>query len=225
MISLENIELHFPAPQGRLTALDNISLHISPGEKVALFGESGSGKSSLLNIIGLIETGYQGSYRLYREESKSAGNSRRARLRNRNIGYIFQDYNLLEQDTVYENIRIPLYYSGIPHHRHSALVEEVARRAEINHQLDQRAIFLSGGERQRVAVARALVNGPEIILADEPTGALNRELGTRILRLLTDYADEGHTLILCTHQLEWLPENMSRTIELKAGRIIADSNL
>lgn len=224
MISLEKIELHFPTPQGILPALGNITIHIAPGEKVTLFGESGSGKSSLLNIIGLIETGYKGSYRLHGEESKSAGNSRRAKLRNQNIGFIFQDYNLLEQESVFENIRIPLYYSGIPHHRHRALVEEVAERAEIKHQLDQKAIFLSGGERQRVAVARALVNRPKIILADEPTGALNRELGTRIIRLLTDYADEGHTLILCTHQLEWVPETMSRKIELKAGEIISDSN-
>ncbi len=224
MISLKKIELHFPTPKGLLAALDNITVNIQPGEKVALYGESGSGKSSLLNIIGLIETGYAGTYRLDEEESKTAGNSRRAKLRNKKIGFIFQDYNLLEQESVFENIRIPLYYSGIPHRQHRALIEEVAERAEIDHRLEQKVVFLSGGERQRVAVARALVNRPSIILADEPTGALNRELGTKIIRLLTDYADEGHTLILCTHQLEWLPQNMSRYIELKAGKIVSDES-
>ena len=168
MISLEKIELHVPTPNGPLAALDNITINIHQGEKVALFGESGSGKSSLLNIIGLVETGYAGTYRLNEEETKAAGNTRRAKLRNKKIGFIFQEYNLLEQESVFENIRIPLYYSGIPHGRHRSLSEEVAKRAEIDHQLKQKVILLSGGERQRVAVARALVNRPSIILADEP---------------------------------------------------------
>lgn len=222
MIVLEKMGLQYKTPNGLFTALNDITLNIAPGEKVVVFGESGSGKSSLLNIIGLIETSYSGSCRLNNEESKKSASSRRARLRNQNIGFVFQDYHLLEQETVFENIRIPLYYAGIPHHRHRRLIEEMAERVEIKNWLSQKVIFLSGGERQRVAIARALVNQPKVILADEPTGALNRELGKKILKLLTDYADEGHTLILSTHQLEWLPEDMGRFIGLKAGRVILD---
>jgi len=181
------------------TAVDSLNFTLSEGQFVSIMGPSGCGKSTLLHILGLIDSPSGGSYRFLGEDVSSYPERKRARIRKANIGFVFQSFNLIDELTVYENVELPLIYAGVAAHDRRARVEAVLEKMDIGHRRDHFPTQLSGGQQQRVAVARALVNKPNLILADEPTGNLDSAAGASVLRLLDDLNAGGVTVILITH--------------------------
>ena len=220
MIEAESISKTFVRGEsGTVEALKNVSLRIAPGEFVVVRGVSGSGKSTLLNILGCLDPPTQGSYRLDGEDVARYDDKQLSRLRNAKIGFIFQSFNLLPRTTALENVEIPMVYSQGKVDRQKALaaLERVGLAARASHF----ATELSGGEQQRVAVARALINSPALILADEPTGNLDLNSGREVLRLLCDLHTEGHTILLVTHD-DAVAAYGSREILLRDGLVVSD---
>lgn len=204
---------------GTVEALKNVSLRIAPGEFVVVRGVSGSGKSTLLNILGCLDPPTRGSYRLDGEDVARYDDKQLSRLRNAKIGFIFQSFNLLPRTTALENVEIPMVYGQGKVDRQKALaaLERVGLAARASHF----ATELSGGEQQRVAVARALINSPALILADEPTGNLDLNSGREVLQLLCDLHTEGHTILLVTHD-DAVAAYGSREILLRDGLVVSD---
>jgi putative ABC transport system ATP-binding protein len=220
MIQAEDISKSYPRGEaGTVEALRAISFQIGPGEFVAVRGASGSGKSTLLNIVGCLDQPSSGSYRLDGEDVANYGDKQLSRIRNAKIGFIFQSFNLLPRTTALENVEIPMVYRDghIDRRRALCALERVGLAARAHHF----ATELSGGEQQRVAVARALINSPALILADEPTGNLDVNAGREIMRLLEDLHNEGRTIVLVTHD-DAIAASASREIQLRDGRIISD---
>jgi putative ABC transport system ATP-binding protein len=201
-------------------ALHNISLTIRSGEFVAIMGPSGSGKSTLMNIIGLLERPDAGSYFLENEDVSRLDDAQRSRIRNRTIGFVFQNFNLLPQATALRNVILPLAYRGMPDsermQRAGAALTTVGL-ADRSHHLPAQ---LSGGERQRVAIARALVGNPAVVLADEPTGNLDSRTGREIIALLEQMVQSGQSVIMVTHDLN-LAQHAHRTVQMLDGEIVA----
>lgn len=225
MLRLDNIVKTYVDKKQVFEALKNVSLEIKEQEKVIIVGESGAGKTTLLNIIGLIDLNYDGTYYLNNKDARTFNNTAISQFRNQYFGYIFQSYVLVEDDSVYDNIEIPLLYSKkFPRKLHKEKIIAVAKKMNIEEHLYKKVTKLSGGERQRVAIARALVNEPEIIIMDEPTSALNRELSKMIMDYVYDYINENHkTLIIVTHDLERVIAGSYRKIVLLDGEIISDT--
>jgi putative ABC transport system ATP-binding protein len=220
MIEAENISKTYSRGEaGTVEALQAISFQIGPGEFVAVRGASGSGKSTLLNIVGCLDQPSSGSYRLDGEDIANYGDKQLSRIRNAKIGFIFQSFNLLPRTTALENVEIPMVYRNghVDRRRALSTLERVGLAARAHHF----ATELSGGEQQRVAVARALINSPALILADEPTGNLDVNAGREIMRLLEDLHNEGRTIVLVTHD-DAIAASASREIQLRDGRIISD---
>jgi putative ABC transport system ATP-binding protein len=220
MIEAESISKTFERGEsGTVEALKNVSLRIAPGEFVVVRGVSGSGKSTLLNILGCLDPHTRGSYRLDGEDVARYDDKQLSRLRNAKIGFIFQSFNLLPRTTALENVEIPMVYSQGKVDRQKALaaLERVGLAARASHF----ATELSGGEQQRVSVARALINSPALILADEPTGNLDLNSGREVLRLLCDLHTEGHTILLVTHD-DAVAAYGSREILLCDGLVVSD---
>jgi putative ABC transport system ATP-binding protein len=220
MIEAENISKTFVRGEsGNVEALKNVSLRIAPGEFVVIRGASGSGKSTLLNILGCLDPPTEGKYRLDGEDVGRYDDKELSRVRNAKIGFIFQSFNLLPRTTALENVEIPMVYSQGRVDRKKALaaLERVGLAARASHF----ATELSGGEQQRVAVARALINSPPLILADEPTGNLDLNSGREVMRLLRDLHIEGHTILLVTHD-DAVAANGSREILLRDGFVVCD---
>lgn len=220
MIEAESISKTFVRGEsGTVEALKNVSLRIAPGEFVVVRGVSGSGKSTLLNILGCLDPPTRGSYRLDGEDVARYDDKQLSRLRNAKIGFIFQSFNLLPRTTALENVEIPMVYSQGKVDRQKALaaLERVGLAARASHF----ATELSGGEQQRVAVARALINSPALILADEPTGNLDLNSGREVLQLLCDLHTEGHTILLVTHD-DAVAAYGSREILLRDGLVVSD---
>lgn len=201
--------------------LKNINLHIEQGDFVAIIGASGSGKSTLMNILGCLDTASSGSYKIEGQETQLLTSNRLSELRQRKFGFIFQRYNLLSSLTAVENVALPAIYAGLAQHervkRGNELLEKLGLREKTQHRPNQ----LSGGQQQRVSIARALMNGGEIILADEPTGALDSHSGKTVMEILQSLHQEGHTLILVTHDPN-IAAHAGRIIEIKDGEIIRD---
>ncbi|MBR2889803.1 MAG: ABC transporter ATP-binding protein [Oscillospiraceae bacterium] len=199
MITLENINKIYPVGEGEFYALKDVMLHIEKGDFTAILGPSGSGKSTLLNIIGCLDNPTSGSYRLDDHEITALKDGEKAKLRNQKIGFVLQDFALLNRETVYYNVMLPLLFSSTPYGKIRKKVMAALETVGLSGQEKKLANQLSGGQRQRVAIARALVNDPDLILADEPTGQLDSETGKQIMELLRELNRQGKTVIVVTH--------------------------
>jgi putative ABC transport system ATP-binding protein len=200
-------------------ALQNVSLQIGSGEYVAIEGPSGCGKSTLLSILGLLDTPTTGTYRLKGQAVDAIRPSERAEIRNREIGFIFQNFNLIGDLSIYENVELPLVYRGMSRAERRSRVEEVLERVHIAHRAKHYPMQLSGGEQQRAAVARALGGDPSILLADEPTGNLDSANGEAVMELLSELNEYGSTIVMVTHDRRFASQ-AKRTIGLLDGQLV-----
>jgi putative ABC transport system ATP-binding protein len=209
----------FRTQQVETTAVDNIDLTVNQGEFVALMGPSGCGKSTLMHIIGLLDGPSTGSYQFLGEEVGHLPERKRGALRKKNIGFIFQSFNLIDELTVFENVELPLIYSSIAHDERRRRVEAVIAKLEIGHRSNHYPLQLSGGQQQRVAVARAVVTAPKLILADEPTGNLDSRHGEEVMKILRQLNTEGSTIVMVTHS-EHDARYCDRVLALRDGKLI-----
>jgi len=194
------------------------------GEYVAIMGSSGSGKSTLMNMLGCLDTPTSGSYEMNGTEVKNFTDDQLAGIRNKEIGFVFQTFNLLPRSNAIQNVELPLVYAGLRSAERKARVIDALQKGGLGDRMDHRPNELSGGQRQRVAVARALVNNPSLILADEPTGNLDSVTSDEIMDLLKELNDKGHTVIVVTHE-EDIAAKCKRIIRLHDGKIISDSDV
>lgn len=222
IIEIQNLKRVFISGGEEITILKNLNLSIQAGEMVAIIGQSGSGKSTLMNILGCLDRPSSGSYCLNGIEINDLNLSARAKLRREYIGFIFQRYHLLGDLRAWENVAIPAVYAGIGTEARQNRAEALLKRLGLGERLNHRPNQLSGGQQQRVSIARALMNGGQIIFADEPTGALDSRSGEEVMKILSELHAEGHTIILVTHDRE-IANRAERIIELKDGEIISDS--
>ena len=222
LIQLDGITKHYAMGSQTVKALDGIDIRVSRNESLAFIGSSGSGKSTMLNILGCLDRPTAGRYRLNGTDVAEMEPNQLADVRNREIGFIFQSFNLLPRANALANVMQPLIYRNIGLSRRRALASEALRRVGLAERMDHLPNQLSGGQRQRVAVARALVTEPAILLADEPTGNLDSRTGVEIMELFDALHAEGHTLIIVTHEQD-IAAHCQRVVEMKDGRIHADS--
>ncbi|HTM10608.1 MAG TPA: MacB family efflux pump subunit [Verrucomicrobiae bacterium] len=222
ILDLRDVHKEYVTGDTVVRALDGVSLAIRRGEFVAIMGQSGSGKSTLMNIIGCLDRPTSGSYVVLGEEAALLSPDELAALRRETFGFVFQRYNLLATATAGENVEIPSVYAGLPKHERSAHARRLLERLGLGERTGHRPAELSGGQQQRVAIARALVNDPPVILADEPTGALDSKSGDEVLALLKQLHTEGRTIILITHA-ESVARHASRIVQIQDGRILSDS--
>ena len=202
-----------------IKAVCDINLLINKGDFIAITGKSGSGKSTLMHMLGLLDTPSSGELILNSKNTKGMDEKELAGVRNKEIGFVFQSFNLLQRTTVLENVMLPLIYSKIPNDQHGKKALEVIKQVGLDHRLNNKSNELSGGEKQRVAIARALVNNPSLILADEPTGNLDSKTGDEIEKILIDLNNKGITIILVTHDKD-LSKIAKRQIVLRDGGIV-----
>ncbi len=221
MIQIENLSKVFQTEEVETTALNGIDLTINQGDFISIMGPSGCGKSTLLNIIGLLDSPTSGSYKLLDKEMAGLKEKDRANVRKQNIGFIFQNFNLIDELSVYDNIELPLIYNGVKASERKEKVEKIAEKLNISHRLKHFPQQLSGGQQQRVAVARALVNEPKIILADEPTGNLDSKNGNEVMELLMNLHANGATILMVTHS-SYDASFSQKIIEMKDGVIFSE---
>jgi putative ABC transport system ATP-binding protein len=222
MIKVQNLEKIYRTEEIETVALNNVSFEIKEGEFVAMMGPSGCGKSTLLNIIGMLDDLDAGSYLFNGTEVAKFNERKRADLRKHNIGFVFQSFNLIDELTVFENVELPLMYTGVASAERKRIVDEVLDKIQIAHRRNHYPQQLSGGQQQRVAVARAVVNNPKLILADEPTGNLDSRNGNDVMQLLTDLNEKGTTIIMVTHS-EHDARFTHRIINMLDGQIVTQS--
>ena len=221
LIKLESVKKVFYTDEVETHALDNINLEIRNGEYVAIAGPSGCGKSTLLSILGLLDTPSDGQYSLKGEPVAKLTLSQRARVRNREIGFIFQSFNLIGDLTVYENVELPLTYRGMKSADRKKRVTDALERVGMGHRAKHLPSQLSGGQQQRVAVARAVAGEPAILLADEPTGNLDSKNGEAVMDLLAELHRAGATICMVTHDARY-SAHAKRTIQLFDGRVVEE---
>ncbi|AGK99500.1 ABC transporter ATP-binding protein [Clostridium pasteurianum] len=221
MIEVKNLSKIYTMGKEKVYALDNISLSIKDGEFAAIVGPSGSGKSTLMNILGCLDVPTQGNYILDGKPVESLNDDQLAEIRNEKIGFIFQRYNLLTKLNVYENVEIPLIYLGLNSGERKQRVIDALEQVGLSTRTHHKPTELSGGQQQRVSIARALATNPSLIMADEPTGALDSKTGKEVLALLQDLHKTGRTIVLITHDLA-IAEKAERRIQVKDGHIISD---
>jgi putative ABC transport system ATP-binding protein len=221
MISISNLTKIYRTEDIETTALNALDLEVKQGEFVSIMGASGCGKSTLLNIIGLLDSPNSGHYNFDGEEVATYSEKQRAALRKANIGFVFQNFNLIDELTVYENVELPLIYNKVKSSERKERVSEILERVGIAHRAKHYPLQLSGGQQQRVAVARALVTNPKLILADEPTGNLDSKNGNEVMELLTELHSSGATIIMVTHS-SYDAQFSSRIITLKDGVILSE---
>jgi len=222
IISSENLSRHFKVGTVAINALNDVSFSIKKNEFVALMGASGSGKSTLMNLIGCLDSATSGSYNLNGTNVKEMDDNSLANIRNKEIGFIFQTFNLLPRYTALENVILPLIYAGIKKEEREIMAKKVLENVGLSDRMTHKPNELSGGQRQRVAIARALVNNPSIILADEPTGNLDSETSIEIMKLFQKIHQNGNTIIVVTHE-EDIAKYAGRIIRLKDGIIESDT--
>jgi putative ABC transport system ATP-binding protein len=221
IIRLTNISRHYKVGTELVKALDGIDLTIHQNEYVALMGPSGSGKSTLMNILGCLDTPTSGEYFLNGQNVSHMDDSRLAEVRNKEIGFIFQTFNLLPRSTALENVMLPLVYAGYGKTKRIEMAEKGLENVQLSDRMEHKPNELSGGQRQRVAIARALVNNPSIILADEPTGNLDTKTSIEIMGLLEQIHKEGNTIIVVTHE-EDIALHAHRIVRMRDGKIESD---
>ncbi|MGU7914704.1 ABC transporter ATP-binding protein [Streptococcus suis] len=222
LIRLTNINKSYKNGDQELRVLKDIDLEVEEGEFLAIMGPSGSGKSTLMNIIGLLDRSSSGNYWLEGEEVSQLSEKKLASVRNDQIGFVFQQFFLLSKLNALQNVELPLIYAGVPANQRKKLAKRYLEKVELAERMTHLPSELSGGQKQRVAIARALVNTPAIILADEPTGALDTKTGQQIMELLTELNNEGKTIIMVTHEPE-IAAYAKRKIVLRDGIITEDS--
>jgi putative ABC transport system ATP-binding protein len=221
LINLKNIVKNYKVGTQVVRALRSVSLSISKGEYVAIMGASGSGKSTLMNIIGCLDTPTSGEYILNGKKVSSLSDDELAGIRNQEIGFVFQTFNLLPRNTALENVMLPLIYAGVKKAERLKKAEGILVDVGLSDRVEHKPNELSGGQRQRVAVARALVNDPSILLADEPTGNLDSKISEEIMQLFAEIHRKGNTIILVTHE-EDIARHAHRMVRLKDGEIESD---
>lgn len=222
IIKLENACKTFGANETAVRALINLNMVIEKGEMVAIIGPSGSGKSTLMNIIGCLDKLDSGSYKLRGNEVTNLKKSELAYLRNSEYGFVVQHFALIDNYTVYENVKLPLNYSNKKKKKGKKEILEVLDRLGIKNKKDNYPSELSGGQCQRVAIARGIINDPEIILADEPTGALDSKTGAQVMEMLKELNNNGKTIIIVTHDIN-IANNCKRIVKIEDGRIVEDT--
>jgi len=221
LIAVDRLTRHYEVGGEVVRALDGVSFDIRQGEWVAIVGQSGSGKSTLMNLLGCLDTATSGTYRLNGADVETLSDDQLADLRNKEIGFVFQTFQLLGRATALANVELPLVYRGVPRRERRLQAEQALRAVGLANRMHHRPNELSGGQRQRVAVARALVGQPSLLLADEPTGNLDSQTGEEIVRLFGELHSRGHTIILVTHEPK-LAARCPRAIRLMDGRVLGD---
>jgi len=221
MLEIKKITKVYKMGEVLVNALRGVSFHINKGQFVAIMGPSGSGKSTLMHIIGCLDHPTEGSFIMDGEDISKVNDNKLAEIRNKKIGFVFQQFNLLARTTILYNVEVPLIYAGVNSKKRKKLAEQALENVGLSNRLKHRPNEISGGEIQRAAIARALVNNPLIILADEPTGNLDSKNGEEIMKIFNKLHQEGHTIIMVTHELE-IARYAQRIIHLRDGLIEND---
>ncbi len=221
LIEIRNLARHYQMGTEVVRALDGVDLAVDKGEYVAVMGPSGSGKSTLMNLIGCLDTPTSGSYVLAGHEVSGMDDTALARVRNAEIGFVFQTFNLLPRTSALANVELPLVYGRVPRTRRRQLAREALEKVGLGKRLNHQPSELSGGQRQRVAIARALVNHPSLLLADEPTGNLDSRTSEEIMVLFDELNASGNTLVVVTHE-EDIAAHAGRVVRLKDGVVVED---
>jgi len=224
MIKIEKLHKSYPIGKDSLHVLKGLDLHIKEGEFVSIMGASGSGKSTLLNIVGLLDTHDEGNYFLNGQKIEELDEKKAAILRNKFLGFVFQSFNLITYKDALENVALPLYYQGMGRKERQKIALQYLDKVGLKDRANHLPNELSGGEKQRVAVARALATNPKVVLADEPTGALDSKTSDSVMKLLTDINREGMTVFVITHEEE-IAAQTDRIVRLKDGVIISDERV
>ncbi len=223
LIEFEQVCKFYQMGDTVVKAADHISMKIEKGEFVAIVGQSGSGKSTCMNIIGCLDVPTEGTYRLNGRDVGKMSRNELAAVRNEMLGFIFQQYDLLPRLNLLENVEVPLIYAGVPRSQRHARAKAVLEQVGLGDKLKNKPNQLSGGQQQRVSIARALVRGPSVILADEPTGALDSHTGREVLKMLQQLNEQGHTVVLITHDNS-IAAMARRIIRLEDGKIVYDGD-
>lgn len=221
LVELQQICKHYTSGQNVVKALDGVDLTIRHGEFLAILGPSGSGKSTLMNVLGCLDKPTAGRYQLDGHPVDSLSTQQLAAIRNQKIGFVFQSFNLLEYASALDNVALPLVYAGVKAKDRRQRATELLTRVGLADRLDHKPNQLSGGQKQRVAIARALINQPQILLADEPTGALDSKSGAEIEALFNELHHEGRTIIVVTHDNE-LAKRTKRIVTIRDGQVVCD---
>lgn len=224
LIEFDEIFKIYEVGTEKVNALQGISLNIKENEYLAIMGPSGSGKSTLMNILGCLDTPTSGIYKFDENMVSKMNDDQLAEIRNREIGFVFQTFNLLPRATALHNVELPMIYNGTPASKRKKIANEALAMVGLSDRTHHRPNELSGGQRQRVAIARALVNKPKIILADEPTGNLDTRTGEEIMEIFEELHEQGNTIILVTHE-EYIAEHTNRIVRLRDGKIERDESL
>ena len=224
VIELRELSRHYLMGGETISALEGVSFAIGPGELVAIIGSSGSGKSTLMNLLGCLDVPTRGTYRLRGHDVSTLDDDALSSLRNREIGFIFQNFQLLPRASAIDNVALPLVYRGLSRHARSLAAKRALERVGLGQRLGHRPNELSGGQRQRVAIARALVTGPALLLADEPTGNLDSATGREILDLFDELHRGGSTIVIVTHEPA-IAARCPRAIRLSDGRVLEDTGV
>jgi len=224
IIDISDLERHYKMGQTLVRALDGVTFNVAENEYIAIMGPSGSGKSTLMNLIGCLDTPTSGEYILNGHRVSDLEDSELAQIRNREIGFVFQTFNLLPRTNCLSNVELPLIYSGMKSSIRKDKASETLKKVGLADRMDHKPNELSGGQRQRVAIARALVNDPSILLADEPTGNLDTKTGEEIMLLFEELHRSGNTIILVTHENE-IANHARRIIRLRDGKIEVDEKV
>ncbi len=222
LIEVVDVARFYQMGDERIAALDGVSFAIARGEMVAIVGTSGSGKSTLLNILGCLETPSRGHYRLAGRDVQALSDDERARLRNRQIGFVFQSFQLLDRATAHKNVALPLVYRGTPARERAARAGKALARVGLAHRMKHKPNQLSGGQRQRTAIARALVTEPSLLLCDEPTGNLDSATTDDVMQLFHELHAEGNTILIVTHEPA-IAARCPRAIRIADGKIVSDA--
>lgn len=221
LIEIKDVYKIYNPGENEVRALDGVSLTIDEGEFVAIIGQSGSGKSTLMNMLGLLDRPTSGEYYLSGRDVATLTDDEQSEIRNKQIGFIFQGFNLIPSLTAIDNVELPLVYRGMKKEERNELSLEALERVGLGQRLHHRPSQMSGGQQQRVAIARAVAAKPPVILADEPTGNLDSSSGREVMRILHELSDEGRTVILITHDNE-IAEEANRIIRIQDGKIVSD---
>lgn len=219
LIEIKNVSKIYPSPEDDVNALKNVNISVKKGELLAIIGASGSGKSTMMNILGCLDTPSSGNYFLEGEDVSNLTDEKLSEIRNQKIGFVFQGFHLISGLTALENVELPLMYRGVPKEERKRRATEALKRMGLLKRIHHRPSQMSGGQQQRVAIARAIVGKPPIILADEPTGNLDKKTGEEVIKLLMELNSEGKTVIIITHDAS-VASCAKRVIKISDGQAI-----